>query len=309
MIATVTLNPAVDRTLTIEDFVIGQVNRVGDSRRDAGGKGINVSKVLATLGLESRVYGLIGGAAGDFIAAYLAERQIESRLVRVEGETRTNIKIVDPRRKTHTDINESGPTASPAELNTLESYIFSTLTRGDIIVFSGSAPSGCDPGVYRRWIERAKTIGARTVLDADGDLLREGAAAAPTLIKPNQAELERLVGRSLPTETDLLDAMRVLIDSGVGAIVLSLGAAGALFSDAHGAYRAHGIAVEAMSTVGAGDSMLAAVVATMARGLPLESAIAPSVAAATASVALGGSGAIRAETIARYEKIVSYEAL
>jgi 1-phosphofructokinase len=309
VIRTVTLNPALDKTVVIEGFAIDQVNRVLSTSLDAGGKGINVSKALATLGKKSVAYGIAAGKAGDFIVDYLEKRGIEHRFARSGGETRTNLKIVDPIGKTHTDINEPGPRIDPLSLTVLEAELFSEAQPEDIFVFSGSAPEGCDPGIYERWIGKAARAGARTVLDADGELLKRGSLARPSLMKPNARELERLVGRLLPDEASMAEAILELLAGGDGMVALSLGAGGALFADSRRALRARGIPVSARSTVGAGDSMLAAIVACMERGEELEAMIAPAIAAGTAAVAAGGSAAFSAASVALYAPSVRYEIL
>jgi 1-phosphofructokinase len=309
VIRTVTLNPALDKKVVIEGFAVDQVNRVASSSLDAGGKGINVAKALATLGVRSTAYGIAAGKAGDFILDYLDRRGIEHRFAYSGGETRTNLKIVDPLGKTHTDINEAGPRIEPFCLSALEAALFAEASPEDIYVFSGSVPEGVDAGIYAKWIDRAHAAGARTVLDAEGELLRQGAAAMPSLMKPNLRELEGLVGTPLPDEAAMIAAIRALLSGGSGKVALSLGPAGALFVDAKRAIRARGIPVAAASTVGAGDSMLAAIVAAMQRNGGLEDMVAPAIAAATAAVAAGGSAAFTAEAVAAYEIKASYEIL
>jgi 1-phosphofructokinase len=309
VIRTVTLNPALDKTVVIERFAVDQVNRIRSSSIDAGGKGINVSKALSILGVGSVAYGIVSGKAGDFILEYLEAKGIEHRFTRGVGETRTNLKIVDPLGATHTDINEAGPPIDAASLSALEHELFAEGSPEDIYVFSGSVPVGIDEEIYARWIKRAAGIGARTVLDADGEPLRLGSRARPSLMKPNDRELERLVGRSLPDEESMVEAIRELLAGGSGAVALSLGSEGALFVDSRRAYRARGIPVAAASTVGAGDSMLAAIVACMARNEELEAMIAPAIAAGTAAVAAGGSGSFSVAAVARNAALVRYEIL
>ena len=304
MVRTVTLNPVVDRTVEIPDFAVDAVNRVASAREEAGGKGVNVAKVLASLGRPCVAHGLVAGRAGDFVEAWLDGRGIRHDFARSDGETRTNLKVVDPRRGTHTDINERGPAASAEALLAAEEGVFGALLPGDILVLSGSLPEGCDPGLYGRWIARAKAAGALTALDADGEAFRLGAAAGPSLVKPNLGELERLAGRPLPGLEERLDAMSGLVRAGVGAVALSLGAEGALFMDASGAWAADALPVRAATTVGAGDSMLAALVAGLESGAPLRDAAALAVGAATAAVAQGGSGSVTREAAESYSRRV-----
>lgn len=305
MIKTVTLNPALDKTLIIEGFGVDKVNRAKSARIDAGGKGINVSKAIAILGSRSVAYGIATGDTGDYILGYLAERGIESRFTRSPGRTRTNLKIVDPIAKTHTDINEAGPRIDQAALEELERVLFEDASPSDIFVFSGSAPEDCPPDIYARWIERAAAAGARSVLDADGELLVRGAQARPDLMKPNERELERLAGRALVDDASRIAAVRALLTPrGIAAI--SLGADGALFVDSRRALKAAGIAVEAASTVGAGDTMLAAIVICMERGCGIEEMAGPAIAAATAAVEAGGSAAFSAAAVEARVRQVQY---
>lgn len=308
MIRTVTLNPALDKTLIVEGFAVDSVNRVGSVRIDAGGKGINVSKALALLGSRSLAYGIAAGETGDYILGYLAERGIEARFARNSGRTRTNLKIVDPVGKTHTDINEAGPALDAKALAELEEALFAEASPNDIFVFSGSAPAPCPSDIYARWIRRAAAAGARSVLDADGELLLQGAKAKPDLMKPNERELERLAGRPLPDDASRVAAVREIL-GGKGMAAVSLGAEGALFVDSRRAFRATGIRVEAASTVGAGDTMLAALVLCMERGAELEEMVGPALAAATAAVEAGGSAAFKPESVEAFVRHVQYQAI
>ena len=296
MIRTVSLNPAVDRTVTIERFAVDAVNRVSTSRLDTGGKGINVSKAVLALGGETAAYGFLGGAAGRFIRAFLETQGIRHHFVELDGETRTNLKIADPVLDTHTDINESGPKADSAAVQQLEAELFAGAGPDDVFVFSGSVCPGVDPGIYAGWIRRAHAVGASSVLDADGEALGKGVVAGPTIVKPNLNELERLVGTPLSgggtiDERAVVAAARRLIARGTAMVVVSLGADGALFVDGAQAIRAHGIPIRALSTVGAGDSVVAALCLGLQRDYSLEDLVRPAVAAGTAAAATAGSQA------------------
>lgn len=314
MIRTVTLNPAVDRTATIESFTVDAVNRVTASRLDAGGKGINVSKAVRVLGGKSVAYGFLGGAAGRFIRSYLDVQGIEHHFVELDGETRTNLKIVDPVLGTHTDVNESGPPARAEAVDQLEAALFSGAGPDDVFVFSGSVCPGVAAGIYASWIGRIRAIGASSVLDADGEALRFGAAAGPTILKPNLDELGRLVGLQLLSGSTIdvsavVRAARGLLLHGTRMVVVSLGADGALFVDGVQAIRAHGIPIHALSTVGAGDSVVAALCLGLQRGDSLERLVRPAVAAGTAAAATAGSQAFDPESLPAYETQVNYEFL
>ncbi len=313
MIRTVTLNPAVDRTVEVPRFSLDAVNRISAERRDAGGKGINVSVALAALGARSVAYGLLGGAAGAFIRGFLRERGIESRFAEIAGETRTNLKIVDPELGTHTDLNEPGPAIPTDNLLELEEYLFGDLGAGDLLVLSGSVGSA-PPEVYASWIRRAQTAGALTLLDADGPALAAGAAAKPTALKPNIDELSRLAGKKLsdgngPDLWAVADAAQNLLGGGTELVVVSMGGDGALFVDARATIRAHGVPVAVRSTVGAGDSLVAALARGLERGDGLERLVRPAIAAGTAAAATEGSAPLTREAVASFEPQVRYEYL
>ena len=205
MIYTVTLNPALDKTVEIPGMALDTVNRVTSMRTDPGGKGINVSKVIAKLGGESCAVGILGGESGRTLLAALERERLRTHFRFVEGQTRTNLKIIDRALHTNTDINEPGLTVSPADLDALLRDLLGMVHEGDIVVLAGSLPQGAPQDTYRVWTAACREKGARVCLDADGALLAEGLKAAPYLIKPNEDELSRLVGHRL-TDTDELIA-------------------------------------------------------------------------------------------------------
>jgi 1-phosphofructokinase len=309
VIRTVTLNPALDRSVSVPGLALDRVNRASSSRIDPGGKGINVSKVIAALGGRSLALGFLGGRTGELVAEALDGLGIAHRFTRVAGETRTNLKLDDPLRGTHTDINEAGPAVGPGDIARLEDELFRDAAAGDLFVFSGSAPLGVGPGIYAAWIRRARAAGALSILDADGDLLRLGLEAGPELCKPNAEELGRLLGRGLSSRRDMLAAAAAVLAGGAGRLVLSLGAEGALFAEKGRAFLAAGLKVEAVSTVGAGDSMVAALALGLEGGGSLESLIAPALGSATASVLVAGSGACSRQDAERYATQVTWEEL
>ena len=200
MIYTVTLNPAVDKTVMIPNFTSGAVNRIQKIRIDAGGKGINVSKCLQRLGLDSTVCAILGGNSGNRILSTVKEMGLTVLAVTVDGETRTNLKIVDTERHENTDINEPGPAVGEDTLLELGERIAQGITAGDILILSGSLPKGVQPSLYGDWIRYFAALGVTVILDADGEPMRLGVQAKPGLIKPNDLELSRLVGKPLETE-------------------------------------------------------------------------------------------------------------
>ena len=292
MIYTVTLNPALDKTVEIPHFALDAVNRIASVRTDPGGKGINVSKVIAKLGGRSRAVGVVAGGAGRALAAQLEALGLDTLLADAgEGETRTNLKVIDPAGHTNTDINEPGPAVGPQVLEELLGRLTGRLAAGDIVVLAGSLPAGAPSGTYRDWTAACRQAGAKVFLDADGSLLAEGIQAAPYLVKPNQDELSRLAGRPLETVDQLRQAGAALLDAGIRKVVVSLGSRGGLYMTREQTILAEGLPVKVGSTVGAGDSVVAALACAEDRGLSLEEAVVLSTAAGAANVMCSGTQA------------------
>ncbi|MCC8097677.1 MAG: 1-phosphofructokinase, partial [Eubacterium sp.] len=259
MIYTVTLNPALDKTVEIPELTIDVMNRITVMRTDPGGKGINVSKVIDKLGGKSIAAGILGGHTGESILSAVEKMGIETDFEFVEGETRTNLKIVDPVLHTNTDINEPGVTVSEEVMNKLLEKVSGKVKEGDIVILSGSIPKGTPKDIYAQWIKVCKTKGAKVFLDADGEQLEIGLTASPYLIKPNNHELSALLNQNLETPKELEAAAKELMAKyGIGKIVVSMGGEGALYVTNEKTIYAEGLKVPVGSTVGAGDSVVAA---------------------------------------------------
>jgi 1-phosphofructokinase len=267
MITTLTLNPAIDRTVTIPGFTAGAVNRVERTSDRAGGKGVNVAAVLAENGHAVTAMGFLGRDTADIFTTFFSDRGIEDRCLRLPGETRTGIKITDPVRRETTDVNFPGLAPAAADLDALRGQL--AALRGGWCVLSGSLPPGVPVGIYREFISTLKANGVRTVLDASGEALREALKAAPDIIKPNVHELEELLGKTLSAEADVVAAARVLVSGGVKLVVVSRGADGACFVTADEVVVARPPAINVGSTVGAGDAMVAGIVSAQFRRLSL----------------------------------------
>ncbi len=297
MIYTVTLNPALDKTVEIPGMALDTVNRITAMRTDPGGKGINVSKVIAKLGGTSVALALLGGGTGRAIADALEEMGLRCELQFVEGETRTNLKVVDPVNHTNTDLNEPGISVTPAVLDGLLDRLTGLIQPGDLVVLSGSLPKGAPGDTYYTWVARCKEAGAKVFLDADGALLAEGLRAAPDLVKPNQDELSRLVGHPLETVEALAGAAGALLADGVQKVVVSMGGKGALYVTRDTVLYAEGLKVPVGSTVGAGDSVVAALAVAETQGLSLEDTVRLSTATGAANVMCSGSQAAERSVI------------
>ena len=309
MIFTVTLNPALDKTVVIPDFAAGRVNRMASIRIDAGGKGVNVSKCLQALGVESTAALILAGSMGRELERMLKDSGIQPLVHWVDGQTRTNLKIIDPEKKENTDINEPGPAVTQADLNILRDMIREKLRPGDLVILSGSLPAGTAPQLYRDWILYFKELGAMVLMDADGEALRWGLQAAPYMIKPNNDELVRLRGVEKLSREEMICQGRQLLDSGIEDVVISLGGDGALFLSREGIFRADSLPVSVKSTVGAGDSMVAAMACGMVKQLPRKEQIALAVAMGAASVMQDGSQAPDSRTVCRLAQQVVIEKL
>ncbi|KLU60644.1 tagatose-6-phosphate kinase [Peptococcaceae bacterium CEB3] len=306
MIRTVTLNPAVDKTVQINDFAIGTVNRISALRIDAGGKGINVAKVLKVLGEDCRALGILAGHNGHFIKEQLDKSNIDNDFVFTGGETRTNLKVVDPIGASYTDLNEPGGEVLAVDLKRLEEKIFSDLREDGILVLDGSVPARVTPDIYGHWIRRAEDAGAKTILDADGQLLQEGIKARPYLVKPNVHELESLFGRKLLGPEAVAQAARELLAAGVTMVVVSMGAEGAVFVQKAYTYYAEAPLVEVQSTVGAGDAMVAALACSVAKGYSPEKMVRLAMATSAAQVLTPGTQPPEKEMVRTLENRVSF---
>ncbi len=288
-IITVTLNPAMDKTIKINKLEIGRVNRISEVRYDIGGKGINVSEVLMSFGIKSIVTGFIGGHYADTFRTQLMKKRIETKFFKVLEDTRVNTKIIDTATGECTDINEVGPFV-PEEV--LERFLKSfkiMCGKDDIIILTGGASPSVPRDIYKTLTEIAKSQGAFVILDADGDLLRYGVEAGPDIIKPNQYELCQLDDKDSLTKDEMLELAEQLRSNGVGKVLISLGSKGAMYVTKRGTYYAPSVSVPVISPVGAGDAMVAALVHSKLQGLDDEQTLRYAVACGAATVTLEGT--------------------
>ncbi|MBP3489984.1 MAG: 1-phosphofructokinase [Roseburia sp.] len=258
MIITVTMNPAIDKTIEIDRLVAGGLNRIRKVEYDAGGKGINVSKTIRELGGESIATGFIGGNAGNTIATVLEEKGITCDFVTVDGETRTNTKVFESSGAV-TELNEPGPTITAAQMERLLEKLSGYAKEDTLFILAGSIPSGVDKEIYAKIIRLVHEKGAKVLLDADGELFRNALPAGPDIIKPNRVELEEYAGYDYRAATEeLLKLARDFVAQGIETVAVSMGKSGALF--VRDGYEAEcpALSVKAHSTVGAGDAMVAA---------------------------------------------------
>ena len=309
MIATVTLNPALDQHIEVENLVLDDTNRWVSFKRQPGGKGINVSRVLTGLGGETVAYGFIGGHAGDDIVRLLKEEGVRIDFTRIRSEIRSNFIITDLKTHRQTRISAPGPHVTPGEFKNLVDKIISIKPRPQYIVFAGSVPPGVPFYIYRELIERMKVLGIKTVLDTADMWLIEGVRAQPDIIKPNVREAQTLLGMELKTEEDIINGVKAMVRNGVGIAAISRGPDGMIVADASTILKVIPPEVEVLSTVGAGDSTVAGLVLKLSEGGSLEEASRLAVAAGTAATLTSGTELCHKEDVERLLPLVKVEKL
>lgn len=287
MIYTVTLNPALDRELTVPQITFNHVLRANAARIDVGGKGFNVSRMLAALGSQSVAVGFAGGRTGETLRYGLAELGIATDFVQIAGETRTNVSIVTPDHDHYVKVNEPGPTISEGEQIRLRARLRTRLQRGDWCVLAGSLPPGVAPTIYADLIEDIHAAGARAILDTSGDALHYGVAAQPFLIKPNNEEMARLSGRPITSVDDALAAAQQL--HGIDMVAISMGKAGAILAQHERGWIATPPAIREHNPIGAGDSMVAGLVWALSRNHAPPDALRWGVACGAATASRSGT--------------------
>lgn len=289
-VVTVTLNPAIDQTLKIPGFAAGKVNRVAQTRFHAGGKGVNVACFLADLGIEVVATGFLGASNPELFEETFRRKGIVDRFLRLDGATRTGIKIVDPETRQTTDINFSGLTPKQEEIDQLLEQVSGLAEPDRFFVLSGSVPPGVPDDIYATMIDAIHGQGGRVVLDTSGRPLRHAVRRGPAVVKPNVHELDELAGQTHETPEAVRISAGLLIEGGVRRVVVSMGGDGALFVDPGRALLARPPRVEVRSTVGAGDAMVAGIVAAMIQDLPLEEVARRAIASGAYAVTRVGAG-------------------
>ncbi len=258
MILTVTLNAAVDKRYEMEGFTVGAVNRVGDCKMSAGGKGLNVSRVAALMGEQVVATGFSGGHTGALIEQLAAADGIMTDFTHVNAESRTCINIFDKATGIHTEFLEGGAEIPKDKQEELIRNYKTLIQNADAVTISGSVPKGVGTSIYKRMTELATDFHKPVLLDTSGQTLCECVKAAPTLIKPNQDEIVQLTGQQIKDEASLIEAGQKLQASGIKYVVISLGKDGSLLISEKGVWKGSVPKIDAVNTVGCGDAMLAA---------------------------------------------------
>jgi 1-phosphofructokinase family hexose kinase len=266
MIITVTLNAAIDKTLAVPNFRLGRRHRAVEQTAMAGGKGVNVARALKTLGMPVIATGVAGGPTGTRIIEQLTEEAILNDFVRIREESRTSTAVVDPTNNEQTEINERGPAVSEAELELFVDKLLYLAKGAGVCVFSGSLPRGVPDDLYARLIAEINRLGCVTVLDSEGEALRLGTRAEPSVVTPNEPETEELVGHEFSEDEDRPAAVREIVELGAREAIMTLptGCIGLLGTGSERVSLSARIdpgVVEARSTVGSGDAFLAGYVA------------------------------------------------
>ncbi|MBI1756406.1 MAG: 1-phosphofructokinase [Fimbriimonas ginsengisoli] len=301
MILTVTLNPAVDHAIFVNRLRVGDTNEILRAETDAGGKGVNVARIVAALGGEACATGFLGGDPGHFVESVLRKQRVQTSFVRVEEATRMNVSIEDSTGAPPTAFSAPGPLVGPAELATFKEGFVRLCQGASWVAIGGSLPRGLPAGVYHELIAQARAAGAKVAFDADGPLLADGLSGRPDVIKPNAKEAGRLLGREVRTVTQAAraaDALRDKLNPG-GIAVISLGEQGAVLAYEGGVLIGQSPKVEVRSTVGCGDSMIGAMLWALDSGKPIEEAFRWGLAAGAATARTDGTRIGSGEDIRR----------
>ncbi|MDR3699427.1 MAG: 1-phosphofructokinase family hexose kinase [Candidatus Sulfopaludibacter sp.] len=289
MIVTLTINPAIDRILSVDRLAFEDRSYVNSSRESAGGRGINASAVLHAFGAETTAVFPSGGASGKRLESLLGDCGFLIAVIPIHNPIRTNLTVTD-RHGLTVNLNETGPALTKAEVTRVERVVNERLEHATWLMVCGSLPPGVPSSFYAKLIGMAREHKVKTLLHGDGQALREGIEAKPTVVTPNQQEAERLLGRTLLTRTHSLEAAALIRRMGPEMVVLSLGSRGAIGAFADGLVEAIPPRVDAVCPIGAGDALSAAYVWSMTRKANPAEALRWGVAAGTASSRLPGMG-------------------
>jgi 1-phosphofructokinase family hexose kinase len=310
MIVTVTLNAAIDRTLVVPNFHPGHRHRASVGFPSAGGKGINVARALKRLGTPVVGTGLAGGRTGTLLVEELTNEGVLNDFVRIRHESRTSIAVLDPTSNAYTEIYEWGPEVDDEELEILREKIAYLAQRAEFVVLAGSLPRGVDTGIYGELVRELNRRQLLAVVDAEGEPLSQAVEAEPYLVSPNQQEAEALVGHEFVDEEDLAAGLDEIAELGARNVIITLPTGCyALLREDRAAVRVRAVApqMEAVSTVGAGDTLLAGFLAARVAGKSFEEAVRAAVAAGAASVLEAGAGRFDPREASRLTSLVQLE--
>ena len=289
MIYTFTLNPALDKQLSVPKISFNDVLIAENIQLDFGGKGFNVSRMLAELEETSLAIGFLGGATGKTMQEGLSKQGINLLALPIAGETRTNITVVSSTAAEHIKINEKGPTVTENELQLVFDFIAKNAKAGTLWVLAGSLPPGLDFAVYQKMSEQIKALGGEVVLDTSGKALEAALLAKPKLVKPNLFELSQLTGREIRSLTEIKQNPQILEAVGAEFVAISAGDQGALLSKGEQIVICQAPKIEEANPVGAGDAMVAGLTYALYHDLDMEEALKLGVACGTAAAMQSGT--------------------
>ena len=297
MIFTVSLNPAVDREMTVDTISFDTVLRALDWQVDCGGKGFNVARMLKSLGISSMALGFAAGKSGEMLADKLKALGIETDFIWVEGETRTNVSIVSAENGQYVKVNEPGPTITETDLGLLAKKIGERVEAGDWWVLAGSLPPGVPPTYYSELITIIQSAGAKVFLDTSDEALRQNCAAKPLLVKPNDEEAHELTGLPVGTKEEIAAVGRAISAMGPANVIISLGKKGAVLVNDGQAWLAASPQIIAANPIGAGDSMVAGVVWGLSQGDSMQDALCKGIACGAATAGQKGTSVGSSEQV------------
>lgn len=299
MILSVTLNPCIDHAIFVSDLHLGDTNRVVRTEIDAGGKGVNLSRVVAELGGETIATGFLGGGPGAHIREVLSRQGVQNSFIEIRGVTRTNFSVEDTSGQPPTTFNDRGPEIQAEEWDDMLAWIEQVAPRVGWVAFGGSLPPGLPTDAFSILGKLARGKGCRIVIDADGEPMRHALEFGPCFIKPNAKEAERLVGYPVKTDEEAFRAAGTLYER-LGAesfVVISRGGDGAVLRCAEGTFKGIAPAIEPHSTIGSGDSMIAGMLWAFESGFGAAEALRWGLAAGAATAVTDGSEIARRPVI------------
>jgi 1-phosphofructokinase family hexose kinase len=302
MIITVTLNAAIDKSLSVPSFRLGRRHRSVEQTTMAGGKGVNVARTLKTLGQPVIATGFAGGPTGTRIVEQLTEESILNDFVRIREESRTNTAVYDPTNGEQTEINERGPAISPKEIELFRDKLLYLARGADIVVFAGSLPRGLDPDLYAGLIRDLRRMDVATIVDTDGEPLRHAVRAEPDVISPNVLEAEELVGHEFNDEEDRVIAVREMVQLGAREAIMTVPDGCLACVQEAGERQIARVWIaprEAVAAVGSGDAFLAGFVAARYTGRSLADCLRFGVACGAESTQRLGAGLIDPREVER----------
>lgn len=295
MVVTVSLNPAVDKTCRLKAMEPGAVNRLISAESVAGGKAVNVTKVLRQFHIPVAAVGFLGGSGGTLIGEAVEKLGAECHFTKIAGETRTNTNVLDENGVV-TELLEPGPMISDKELANFLKQFTGCLENCELVVLSGSLPEGVPVDIYAKLIQLCHMAGRKVILDSSGEALRQGIQAGPYMVKPNRKELEYLAGRPFKSREEIITAARELFAFGVSRVVVSLGSEGLLWVEKEDVYFREAKQVQTVNTVGCGDTVVASLCMSELAGEDVETALMKAVAMAAANATTRENESISMET-------------